>query len=248
MRATIVGIDCAVDYRNIGLALGSMEQPQPRIVKVEAGSRVQSDAELVELIARWIPESGPILISLDAPLGWPTKLGEVLPHHSAGRPINECPNKIFRRLTDCVVKEKIGRQPLDIGADRIARTAHAALALLQRLREITGQAIPLAWNPAIRDGLSVIEVYPAATLTVHGIQASSYKRKNQEEERKEIVGRLGKYLALPSDTSLVVSNADVLDAVVCILAAADFLLGKAIQPTDRRLAEKEGWIWVRNPR
>ena len=220
-----------------------MEDRQAGVIAARAGSRSES---IAELIARWIPEGGPTLLSVDAPLGWPVKLGEALLHHWAGMPINESPNELFRRTTDRVVKQEIGRQPLDVGADRIARTAHAALQLLQELREITGRSISLAWSPAI-EGISVIEVYPAATLTAYGIQASGYKKRSQAASRRRILDSLGKHLALPSDTSVIVSNADVLDAVICILAAVDFLLGKAIEPTNRELAEKEGWIWVHRP-
>jgi len=42
-------------------------------------------------------------------------------------------------------------------------------------------------------------------------------------------------------------NADVLDAAVCVLAAGDFLLGRAMAPENRSQAEREGWIWVRAP-
>jgi predicted nuclease with RNAse H fold len=163
-------------------------------------------------------------------------------------PINEEADVLFRRYTDRIVKEKIKRQPLDVGADRIARTAHAALALLRELRELTGQAIPLAWSPALAEGVAAIEVYPAATLTAHGIRASGYKKAGQEKERVEILARLGERLALPADTTRIVSNADVLDAVVCILATVDFVADQAIQPANWALAEKEGWIWVREPR
>ena len=43
------------------------------------------------------------------------------------------------------------------------------------------------------------------------------------------------------------ASADVLDAVVCLLAARDFFLGEAMPPIDRNLAEIEGWIWTRDP-
>jgi hypothetical protein len=43
------------------------------------------------------------------------------------------------------------------------------------------------------------------------------------------------------------ASADVLDAVVCMLAARDFLVGEAMPPVDRNLAEIEGWIWTRDP-
>jgi hypothetical protein len=36
-----------------------------------------------------------------------------------------------------------------------------------------------------------------------------------------------------------------LDAIVCVLAGADFILGKSISPDQLKLelAKKEGWIW-----
>lgn len=242
MRMTIIGIDCATDARRVGLALGCTEGSRPRILETETGGRARSVADVV---AGWIPAQGPTLLALDAPLGWPSKLGDALFHHAAGMPIDEDPNQLFRRVTDRVVKQEIGRLPLDVGADRIARTAHAALRLLQELREITGESIPLAWSQALPDGPYAIEVYPAATLTVRGIPASGYKERSQEDQRRIMLTGLGKELVLPTDTSGILSNADVLDAVVCVLAAADFLAGNTIQPIYKEVAEKEGWIWVR---
>jgi predicted RNase H-like nuclease len=204
MKVTIIGIDCATASEKVGLACGFMEEPGPRIVEAKIGSRGQKVAELIK---PWT-ESGPTLLALDAPLGWPDKLGKVLYHHSAGMPINECPDDVFRRRTDRIVEEAIGQRPLDVGADRIARTAHAALTLLQELREITGQETPLAWDPVLKDEMSAIEVYPAATLKAHGILSSGYKKKTQEEARREIVGSLDKLLALTSDSrSRILSTA-----------------------------------------
>lgn len=45
------------------------------------------------------------------------------------------------------------------------------------------------------------------------------------------------------DEELILSNADALDAVVCLWAARDFLEGRAMQPVDAELARAEGWIW-----
>ncbi len=42
----------------------------------------------------------------------------------------------------------------------------------------------------------------------------------------------------------VLGNADMLDAVVCILAGRDFLEGWAFKPRDQAMARTEGWIWV----
>lgn len=236
MTLTLIGIDCATDNRKIGLALGSLEGEQVTIRALKAGNRREPNAATV---VEWIPDKGPTLLALDAPLGWPTQLGNALSNHSAGQHIDVSRNRLFRRATDRIVKQVVGQQPLDVGANLIAHTAHAALELLQELRERTNQPIPLAWDPQI-ESIAAIEVYPAGTLTAYGVRARGYKQKQQREARVEILEALRERVS----TALLLSNADVLDAVVCMLAAADFLRGNVIQPEDRALAKKEGWIWV----
>ena len=132
----------------------------------------------------------------------------------------------------------------DVGADRIARTAHAALQLLQELRAITRRPIPLAWVPRFKD-VAAIEVYPAATLTAYRIQASGYKRADQASARVEMIEALRDHLRLPADVSPMRERADVLDAAVCVLAAADFMNDRVVYPEDDVLAAQEGWIWFR---
>jgi hypothetical protein len=179
------------------------------------------------------------------PLGWPAALAETLAGHTAGRVVRGDPHLLFRRDTDRFVKAAIGKQPLDVGADRIARTAHAALGLLGDVREVSGREIPLAWSPGVPDGAVAIEVYPAATLEALGIRSSGYKNRGDVERRREIIRGLAPHIHLPSDTTALESNADVLDAVVCAAAACDFLRGEVMSPEDRPRAEREGWIWVR---
>lgn len=239
MSVTIIGIDCSADPKKVGLALGSWHNYEAEILATDTGSRVEP---IAKTILHWISADQPTLISMDAPLGWPAKLGRTLAPHVAGDLIDVAPDKLFRRATDCMVRQKLGRQPLDVGADRIARTAHAALQILGGLRQLTGQPIPLAWDQAI-EGISVIEVYPAATLIAYGIQASEYKRRDQTDRRANMVKSLRDYLILPSDISPMLSNADVLDAVICVLSAADFLVGRVVEPEDQELAKREGWIW-----
>ena len=87
-------------------------------------------------------------------------------------------------------------------------------------------------------------MYPAATLVAHGFRSSGYKKPKQVNKREEITSRLAGVLTLPADTSQMTRNADVLDAVVCLLAAKDFLDGRAMEPVDASLALQEGWIWT----
>ena len=92
--------------------------------------------------------------------------------------------------------------------------------------------------------VSAIEVYPAATLLSHGIRAKGYKKPGQVAERREIVAALALNLVLEVDLATLENNADALDAVVCLLAAKDFLDGSAHPPEDAECAAVEGWIWA----
>ncbi len=113
------------------------------------------------------------------------------------------------------------------------------------VRKLTGHPIPLAWSPEIPDGPAAIEVYPAATLTAHGLRASGYKKPRDEEQRAKILQGLGDRVEIRPDLrDLLRSNADALDAVVCVLAGSDFLRGRALSPPDLDEAKREGWIWV----
>jgi len=248
MTVTIIGIDCAVSPRRTGLALGVFEKGRARVEQVVLGETRDS---VIRTVANWIaraPARTPHpLIALDAPLGWPTALARVLPAHQAGAPVDAEANKMFRRLTDRVTKRETGKLPLDVGADRIARTARAALELLQDLRQRTGLEIPLAWKPGPPAKVSVIEVYPAATLKVYGITNVRYKRKREVEVRREMLEPLRELMDLPDDERLILQSSDALDAVVCVLAGADFLRGDVIETTALNVARKEGWIWVRSP-
>jgi hypothetical protein len=40
-------------------------------------------------------------------------------------------------------------------------------------------------------------------------------------------------------------NADALDAAICLVAAADFMAGRALLPPNHALAVREGWISAR---
>ena len=189
-----------------------------------------------------------MLLALDAPLGWPPALGGELGLHKAGNHLARPADELFRRETDRFVKRLTGKQPLDVGADRIARTAHSALNLLEELRDLTESKIDLAWTPAISERSQVIEVYPAGTFAALGLPATGYKKPADRAVRKRILRGIEEHVDLsliPQETLL--ENADLLDAVICVVSAADFLNGRTVPPPDPELAEKEGWIWVRTP-
>jgi predicted RNase H-like nuclease len=239
----VIGIDCAVDPRKVGIASGIYEAGRMQINDMKLGTHERRVSETVFELCK--PHNRN-LIAIDAPLGWPQALGESLVSHIAGDGILVKDNMLFRRETDRFIKRKIGKQPLDVGADRIARTAHAALKIVKEISELAGFRIPLAWNNEEIGHLSVIEVYPAATLQSYHIPSAGYKKNGLDVTKSQIITALNNHVNIPVNTDLISRDSNALDSVVCILAAQDFLNGDTYQPERIELAKKEGWIWVRS--
>jgi hypothetical protein len=162
---------------------------------------------------------------------------------------------MFRRSTDRVVGS-LYRQPLDVGADRIARAAHAALEFLWVLGGTNGP-IPLAWTPGEVSTISAIEVYPAATLISHigktrVNELGDYRKDEEIEKRRKLLHWLdGAGIEIGRCADEASKTEHTLDAVACVLAGADFLRSQVFRPDDFKLDEsvirQEGWIWVRRP-
>ncbi|SHK22204.1 DUF429 domain-containing protein [Tepidibacter formicigenes] len=243
MNIKVVGIDCATDPKKVGLSLGMYIDGEINLLRARLGTK---ESSLAKTIYDWIDKEEKVLLAIDAPLGWPVNLGKHLENHNAGESIDVDSNSLFRRETDKFIKRKIGKQSLDVGADRIARTAHAALKILHELRRLTGENISLAWSNKTNTRISAIEVYPAATLECYNIVSSGYKDKNKILIRKKIINELGKHLNFTDSIALLEENADILDSTICLLAAKDFIEGNVYYPEDIEVAKKESWIWVKN--
>lgn len=240
----IIGIDCSTSDSSVAVAVGSATARGARINSVEVCRAKAGSA--AETIKKLLQRQVPTLLALDAPLGWPDALGHALASHRAGQLIAADSNDLFRRHTDREIKRITCQQPLDVGANLIARTAHWALRLLHDLGE--GSRIPLAWHPRDVVSRSAIEVYPAATMRARGIEAKSYKKRDQKEERRRLLRKLAQHVQFAEkDLAICVGCADAIDAAVCVLAGADFLKGRCFEPTKPRLARKEGWIWAMKP-
>ena len=240
----LIGIDCATDPRGMGFARGWIAENGCRVESAAAGS---TSEENIELVLGWLKSSESTLLCVDAPLGWPVALSASLHSHAAGNEVDGEPNQMFRRETDREIKRRLNKQPLDVGADRIARTAHSALRFLGILRKRSRQHLPLAWTPNEVTDPQVIEVYPAATLVAHGFRDRGYKAKDDVSERAEILAQLRSAVSLPCNPDQMLASADALDAAVCVLAGYDFVRGCCAPPEDLRVARSEGWIWARTP-
>lgn len=242
MTICIIGIDCATDDKKVGLARGFLSSE--RLV-IDRLAKPAANLGVSEVVAGWIEPGRRTLLAMDAPLGWPEALGRQLHDHRAGQFIDVEPNLLFRRQTDIFVKQQVGKLPLDVGADRIARTAHAALKHLHDLGRRIGGEIPLVWNADFSSAVAAVEVYPAATLKIVGCRSNGYKKPEHTGERNEIVAALANDIEFAADTALMIGDDDVLDAAVCLLAGCYFLRNQCYPPVDMELAKKEGWIWVK---
>jgi len=226
----LIGIDCATQPNKVGLALGELEGDVVRIKACRTGSPREEPASIV---TNWLEPGVPALLALDAPLGWPRAIGAALAGHQAGAAMGASAHALFRRLTDDDIHRRFKKRPLEVGANFISRTAVAALDLLADLRTRTGESIPLAWSPADLRPFAAIEVYPAATRLAH----RSPGKGGSIEGLEALLDRSALGGVLPA-------SADALDALVCVLAAADFLRGRARPPADLETARQEGWIWT----
>jgi hypothetical protein len=237
---TVIGIDCATVPANVGLARARHEDGGWRLTDALVASPAQPPAQVV---ADWLRADPVAVLALDAPLGWPAGLGAALARHVAGAPLAAPPKTLFNHVTDRALQARIGKRPLEVGADRIARTAWAALDLLDGLRRATGHAIPLAWAPDPAVLPAAIEVYPAGTLVAHGLPTRGYKHPGSEP-RGAIEAWLKRRVDLGArDTTTMPGHA--LDAVLCVAAGLDFLASAALGPHDPEAARREGWIWVK---
>lgn len=242
----VIGVDCAVDPKRVGLARALWSEGSIRELEIFAPSR---EYELIAWIVDRVRTAEASLLAMDSPLGWPATLGVTLAGHRAGAPIEIEPDAMFRRLTDRIVRRRIGKQPLEVGADRIARTALAALRLLGEIGSSMGEPVELAWNRRRIAKASAIETYPAAWLLSRDLPARRYKDRGpgDAERRAVIVARLEGLFAggLARAAASLSANAHLLDAVICVLCGADFLGGGCLAPSveERGLARKEGWIW-----
>lgn len=240
----IVGLDVATQPGNVGVT--SCRSTEEGIV-VDALALGETWEGIDAAVGSFVEEG--TLIALDAPLGWPAAMTAALAGHRAGGGLSGTANAVFRRRTDDVVAEALGKRPLDVGADRIARTAHAALGFLARLREAIALPVPLAWRPGEARGVSAIEVYPAGTLAARGLPSSGYKGASEQAARvrSAILAKLQEIRADAEAVALMKQSDHALDAVLCAVAAFDFLHAPVLEPDDLERAGREGWIWVRSP-
>ncbi|HKP62237.1 MAG TPA: DUF429 domain-containing protein [Polyangiales bacterium] len=240
---TLVGIDCALDEHKLGLARARLDAAGTlNVERVTLGTAGESAAASV---SAWLDGAEQYVVALNAPLGWPAQLAPSIHGHRAGEPLAQRPDALFRRQTDQLVHKAVGKWPPEMGADRIARTAWAALGLLSAVRALRSRPLPLVFRQAES---GVIEVFPVATLRARGLAGAGYKAKTHagRRARADLLKRLGAELELSVAHDLLIEDPNQFDALLCVLAGADFARGLCVPPTDLTLAKQEGFIWFRS--
>jgi predicted nuclease with RNAse H fold len=226
----IVGIDCATVASKRGVCLATWSDGilavDPADMWIASSRNTGNEQEWVSVACDWLRGRSKAVIALDAPLGWPRALGRGLCGHVAGEVLGGSADDLFSRHTDREIHRRTERRPLEVGANLIARTAHSALLCLDAFRRELGQPIPVAWEAGEPNGVVAIEVYPRVTRKAHGAD---------EAWPAWVRCETPPHLCLPLDRR---------DAVLCAVAAVDFIEGRALAPTDLELAKQEGWIWA----
>lgn len=248
----VIGIDFSADPKKTGMAVALVDDKSSAIEILDVRTAHELNPP-VEVAADWIrsfADDSRVLIAIDAPLGWPDAMRcEKFVRHSAGERMDVCADELFMRATDRQIRSRLNKTPLSVGADKIARTAHSALNFLSELSgKVNLDSLPLAWSPSDvqRSAVSVIEVYPAATLLAHNVSTDNYK-SNKKACRRIIESLSESALTLRVSIDSVARNDDTVDAAVCVLAGLDFLTGNSEEPEGHLLeqAKRESWIWAK---
>ena len=276
----VLGLDCAAQPERSGIALARVESSQIEWLDARQGRKGESIAKLCAglLEHHGFPRCGSslrdgcqpeLIVALDAPLGWPAPLAHALSDHQAGEPLRPDSNTLFRRRTDKVVQRILGKRPLEVGADRIARAAVTALLVLDELRAELGLVLPVAIDQpdgATSGGRSTrsgdraccgvsLEVYPAALLIQAGLPSRLYKRSEQRATRAVILEGLVQVVpearGLPTQiTETALAHADAMDALLCVVTGWLYREGRCIgpevevAPAGLNIIRREGWIWL----
>jgi hypothetical protein len=251
----LVAVDVATRLARIGLATGFWDGAVLHVTGAVPGAALGPKDAPVEVaaacvgafVADHLPATGPGVLGLDAPLGWPAALVDGLRDHRAGEELASPadPHLLWRRHTDREIHARTGKMPLEVGADRIARAAAAALAMLACARSRSGHRLPVPVTGPPWPAAVALEVYPAATARVW-----LGRPRGPSRDAAATLDALAATVTLPPVArSAALADEHVFDAILALLACADAAAGYAFAPPSNlaAVAEREGWIWVRDP-
>lgn len=230
-----LGVDLASQPPGTAACVIEWRTRRARIAVLESGV---TDDRIVELA------SGCESFGIDAPFGWPDRFVEFMTALRTGDDVaqpwsNSWRDQLRFRLTDEIVGETLGLNPLSVSTALIALPALRCAGLLRRLGVRDRATDPRGH-----------EVYPAAALAAWGLASRGYRGPARATVREASVDCLlklapGLELSEPHRIALA-GSADALDALVCALVAraAALDLTTLPSPDGRERATREGWIHV----
>jgi len=184
-------------------------------------------------------------VGIDAPFGWPDAFAAAVSNWSSHGGWTGADSELLAfRLTDRLVRQRVGRWPLSVSSDKLGRCAWRCCALLDRL------------EVADRTGNdNVIEVYPGAALSSWGFDHRRYKSTRAAERDQSIAARADLLRSFENGSGgwLVLAerhrhdlerSPHALDALVCAFIARAAAVGETLLPTCdvAEIARREGWI------
>jgi Protein of unknown function (DUF429) len=250
IRTLTFGIDLAAQPERTGACLVEWEGDGAGVLRqLQTGL---ADAELLEVMVR--PEV--TRVGIDAPFGWPMEflqaVSDFRDHGSwPDAPDQDSHQRSMRlRVTDWVVREKVGVTPLSVASDKIASVAMRCARLQSAYWEATGE------RPDRSGAGRLCEVYPAASLrlwklsqhddahdpgTYRGLTPGAMRRRKRIMNGV-IAATSGRIEIPPWLIDACETEDHLLDALVCALTARAAHLGHVQPIAEVEPARSEGWI------
>jgi len=237
----VAGLDLASQDARTAMAVLGWDRGRVTVLELTVGVGNEAIVEVASRVS---------VLGIDCPFGWPVAFTDLMIAQRAGtvEPGTAADQRSKRRLayrrTDAVVRERTGRWPLSVSADRIAYPSMRCAGLLATL---SAQGFPVRRSGI---GSKVAEVYPAAALSRWRLAATGYKLDGPGLPRAvQALARAAPWLDLGDFQALCRQSHDAFDAVIAGLVAGAVVLGRveAVPEEDLPVADEEGWIQLPDP-
>jgi hypothetical protein len=231
------GVDLGAQPARTAVAVIEWHPESAEITEMRVGV---DDRAIVELAA------SSNRVGIDCAFGWPDEFVDYVRAHQRGAHPDPATRGIDgRRLlayreTDRAVRTLTGRLPLSVSTDRLGLTAMRCADLLAAFAD--------AGSVVDRSGTTgrLVEVYPAASLRLWGVDVAGYKTRPDDRRRAAANLRsAAPWLRLDAATAILLEQSDdALDATVAALTARAHTLNGTHRPPDAAIerARREGWI------
>jgi predicted RNase H-like nuclease len=266
----IIGFDCAAQMDKVGITYSEFTANKWKIEKILPKANYDKFLKKIEYFKEREEE---VLLCFDTPLGYPQKMVAYLNKLTAGKAdlgnefnYDDHSREYFRRRTDILVKNELGITPLEIGADKLARSTLRTFEIINRINKILNGELSLAWDNKNLSQYSMIEVYPKATLVglkkFAGYQFPVGRKKKPKQKnymsfkkdidaKKKVLKIILKECTNPEDIDIPEKIKPKFehgfDSLICAFTGKKFIDGKLNSPSDFGLDNdmKEGWIWTK---